>query len=184
MSRQRMNRTFLWFSALAWGVGLGAKLFDLLVLASAWGASPPSSLALYPYGVHWPINPGSFFQPLSGLLLVGGLGTLIAGWKTHGSDRAWLATPRYCFHNDLDRYADDFLANDQRALCDLERKNSAERGRTDTTRAPLDYRGFLPSSRYSGGLCLRSPINQHPLPRRRSAFVNRAQKFAVKAAQS
>jgi hypothetical protein len=97
MSRQRLTRTFLWFSVLAWGVGLGAKLFDLLVLASAWGASPPSSLALYPYGVHWPINPGSFFQPLSGLLLVASLGTLIAGWKTHGSYRAWLATPVIAF---------------------------------------------------------------------------------------
>jgi hypothetical protein len=93
MSRKRLTRTFLWISVLAWGVGLGAKLFDLLVLASAWGASPPSSLALYPYGVQWPINPGTFFQPLSSLLLVASLGALIAGWKTQGNYRNWLAAP-------------------------------------------------------------------------------------------
>jgi hypothetical protein len=93
MSRERLTRTFLWVSVLAWGVGFGAKLFDLLVLASAWGASPPSSLVLYPYGIHWPINPGDFFQPLSGLLLVASLGALIAGWKTRGSYRNWLAAP-------------------------------------------------------------------------------------------
>jgi hypothetical protein len=93
MSRERLTRMFLWASVLAWGVGLGAKLFDLLVLASAWGASPPSSLMLYPYGSHWPINPGTFFQPLSGLLLVASSGALIAGWTTRGSYRTWLAVP-------------------------------------------------------------------------------------------
>ena len=93
MSREKLTRTFLWISVLAWGVGLGAKLFDLLVLASAWSASPPSSLALYPYGPHWPINPGNFFQPLSGLLLVASLGALIAGWPTRGRYRSWLAAP-------------------------------------------------------------------------------------------
>jgi hypothetical protein len=84
---------FLWFSVLAWGVGLGAKLFDLLVLATAWGASPPGSLALYPYGPHWPVNPGDFFQPLSGFLLVASLGALIAGWKAGENYRNWLAVP-------------------------------------------------------------------------------------------
>lgn len=93
MSREKLTRAFLWVSVLAWGVGLGAKLFDLLVLASAWGAKPPSSLALYPYGPNWPVNPGVFFQPLSGLLLVVSSGALIAGWKTGRSYRIWLALP-------------------------------------------------------------------------------------------
>jgi hypothetical protein len=93
MSREQLTRSFLWVSVAAWGVALGAKLFDLLVLSSAWGSSPPSSLALYPYGVHWPVNPGNFFQPVSGLLLVASLGALIAGWKTRGSYRNWLAAP-------------------------------------------------------------------------------------------
>ena len=97
MSRRSLTRTFLWVSVLAWGVRLGAKLFDLLVLASAWGASPPSSLALYPYGTHWPVNPGDFFQPLSVLLLVASLGALIAGWTTGGSYRNWLAAPVVAF---------------------------------------------------------------------------------------
>jgi hypothetical protein len=31
---------------------VGAKLFDLLVVAGAWSASPPESLKLMPYGPH------------------------------------------------------------------------------------------------------------------------------------
>ena len=42
-------RFFLWVSVIAWGVVLGAKLFDLLVLAGAWSAAPPESLSLLPY---------------------------------------------------------------------------------------------------------------------------------------
>jgi hypothetical protein len=28
---------FLWLSVISWGIGLGAKVFDLVVLARAWG---------------------------------------------------------------------------------------------------------------------------------------------------
>ena len=64
------------------GIGLGAKLFDLVVVASAWGASPPASLELLPYGKAYPVDPGTFFQPLSAVILVGSIGALIAGWKS------------------------------------------------------------------------------------------------------
>jgi hypothetical protein len=93
MSRERLFCVFLWLSVLGWGFGAGAKLFDLLVLAGAWGAAPPSSLSLHPYGQHWPINPGDFFQPLSAVLLISSAGALISGWKTRGAYRAWLAAP-------------------------------------------------------------------------------------------
>ncbi len=73
---------FLWMSALGWGVGLGAKLFDLLVVAGAWAAAPPTSFALLPYGPRFPMNPGDFFQPLSLVMTVGILGAIISGWKT------------------------------------------------------------------------------------------------------
>jgi hypothetical protein len=33
-------RFFLWVSVLTWGVLLGAKLFDLRVVAGAWSARP------------------------------------------------------------------------------------------------------------------------------------------------
>ena len=71
MSRERWARVFLWFSVFGWGIGLGAKLFDLIVVASAWGAAPPASLSLMPYGPHYPLNPGDFFQPLSALMVGG-----------------------------------------------------------------------------------------------------------------
>ena len=48
----RLTRIFLWISVIAWGVLLGAKLFDLRVLVGAWSASPPESLSLLPYGPH------------------------------------------------------------------------------------------------------------------------------------
>ncbi len=92
-TRVRFLQPFLWLAVLAWGVGLGAKLFDLLVVAGAWGAAPPASLALLPYGKQYPIDPGDFFQPLSGLLLVGAVGTLTAGWRTPRGYRVWLWTP-------------------------------------------------------------------------------------------
>jgi len=88
---------FLWLSILAGGIGLGAKMFDLLVLAGAWGASPPGSLMLMPYGARYPIDPGNFFQPLSAILLVAFLGALISGWKTPLEYRVWLWLPLLMF---------------------------------------------------------------------------------------
>ena len=90
MSREQLTRGFLWFSVFGWGIGLGAKLFDLIVVARAWGAAPAASLALMPYGPHYPMNPGDFFQPLSALMVVGILGALISGWKTPLEYRIWL----------------------------------------------------------------------------------------------
>jgi len=86
----RALRVFLWISVLSWGVGLGAKLFDLIVVAGAWSAGPPGSLALLPYGPHYPINPGGFFLPLSVLMLIGVVGSLISGWKADFALRVWL----------------------------------------------------------------------------------------------
>jgi hypothetical protein len=97
MSRSKLTGIFLWLAVLSWGVGLGAKLFDLLVVARAWGASPPASLVLYPYGRAWPLNPGDFFQPLSVLILAGALGALISGWKTAAEYRVWLWLPVIAF---------------------------------------------------------------------------------------
>jgi hypothetical protein len=97
MSRAQLTRGFLWFSVLGWGIGLGAKLFDLIVVAGAWGAAPPSSLALMPYGPRYPMNPGDFFQPLSALMVVGILGALISGWKTRPEYRIWLWVPVIAF---------------------------------------------------------------------------------------
>ena len=96
MSREQL-RGFLWFSVLGWGIGLGAKLFDLIVLAGAWGAAPPTSLALMPYGPRYPMDPGGFFQPLSALMVVGILGALISGWKTRLEYRIWLCVPVITF---------------------------------------------------------------------------------------
>jgi hypothetical protein len=62
-------------------VALGAKLFDLVVIAGAWSAAPPASLTLLPYGPHYRIDPGGFFLPLSIFNLIGMLGALISGWK-------------------------------------------------------------------------------------------------------
>ena len=95
--RLRLMRIFLWISVLGWGIGLGAKLFDLLVLAGAWSVAPPASLALLPYGPRFPMNPGDFFQPLSALMVVGILGALISGWKTPLQYRVWLWVPVITF---------------------------------------------------------------------------------------
>ena len=57
--RQWLMQAFLWVSVLAWGIGVGAKLYDLRVVAGAWSAAPPESLRLLPYGPHFPVDPGS-----------------------------------------------------------------------------------------------------------------------------
>ena len=75
-------------------------------------------------------------------------------------------------HNHLDLHSDDFLADDQRTLCGLERKTGDERGRADTTRPPLDDRGFFARSCNRGRLRLSDSINQRPLPHPESAFVS------------
>ena len=97
MSRERWTRGFLWVSILGFAVGLGAKLFDLVVLAGAWSASPPASFDLLPYGRRWPVDPGNFFQPLSAIMLIGILGTVIAGWKTPWRYKVWLVVPLIAF---------------------------------------------------------------------------------------
>ncbi len=86
----RLMRFFLWASVIGWGIGLGAKLFDLLVVAGAWSASPPGSFALLPYGPRFPMNPGDFFQPLSAVMALGILGALISGWRAPLEIRLWL----------------------------------------------------------------------------------------------
>jgi|SRR5437879_3610589 len=88
--RVKWTRAFLWVSVLAWGIGVGAKLYDLRVLAAAWSAAPPESLTLLPYGARFPVDPGAFFLPTSVLTLVAALGALISGWKTPLGYRLWL----------------------------------------------------------------------------------------------
>jgi len=90
MKRMRLLRAFLWLSVFAWGIGAGAKLYDLIVVAGAWSASPPESLSLMPYGAHYPVMPGQFFAPTSGATLIGGVRALICGWRTPASYRVWL----------------------------------------------------------------------------------------------
>ncbi|PTY03115.1 hypothetical protein DB347_22595 [Opitutaceae bacterium EW11] len=72
----------LWLLVLSWAVALGAKIFDLLVVAMAWGASPPASFQYLPYGKAYPIDPGNFFQPLSALILLTLVAALALGWRT------------------------------------------------------------------------------------------------------
>jgi hypothetical protein len=91
--RARWLLLFLWLAVSFWGLGLGAKLFELVVLIPAWSADPPRSLNLLPYGPRWPNNPGAFFQPLSALLLLATLGTLTAGWRSTAPFKVLLWIP-------------------------------------------------------------------------------------------
>lgn len=80
--RKRVTRFFLWASVLMWGPLLGAKVFDLIVLAGAWSGSPPSSLRLLPYGSDYPVDTGEFFIPSSAILLFVTFGAVVSGWRT------------------------------------------------------------------------------------------------------
>jgi hypothetical protein len=93
MNREGVTRAFLWLAALVGGPLLGAKLFDLLVLAGAWSAHPPQSLAMMPYGKAWPVDTGVFFIPFSAAMLIAGFGALTAGWKTPWHYRWLLCVP-------------------------------------------------------------------------------------------
>ncbi len=93
MTRERATRAFLWVAVLVGGPLLGAKLFDLLVLAGAWSANPPTSLVMMPYGKAWPVDTGVFFIPFSAAMLVAGFGALTAGWRTPWRYRWLLCLP-------------------------------------------------------------------------------------------
>lgn len=95
--RLRVLQCFLWLSVLGFGIGLGAKLFDLVVVAGAWSASPPASFALLPYGPRYPVDPGDFFIPLSGVIVVGIFGALATGWQSPRRLRIWLLLPAIMF---------------------------------------------------------------------------------------
>jgi hypothetical protein len=88
--RIRLTRIFLWVAVLAWGIGVGAKLYDLRVVAGAWSAAPPQSLKLLPYGPHFPVDPGKFFIPTSLATLVAAFGALFGAWETPLKYRFWL----------------------------------------------------------------------------------------------
>lgn len=92
-NRERITRAFLWLAVLVGGPLLGAKLFDLLVLAGAWSARPPASLAMMPYGKAWPVDTGAFFIPFSAAMLIAGFGALIAGRRTPWRYRWLLCLP-------------------------------------------------------------------------------------------
>lgn len=96
-ARLRVLQCFLWISVLSCGIGLGAKLFDLVVVAGAWSAAPPASFALLPYGPRYPIDPGDFFIPLSAVIVVGVFGALVAGWRSPRRLRIWLLLPAVTF---------------------------------------------------------------------------------------
>ncbi len=81
---------FVRVSVLGWGIALGAKLFDLIVVTGAWSASPPRSLAFLPYGPRFRVEAGQFFLPVSVLVVTGAIGALIAGWGTPWDYRSWL----------------------------------------------------------------------------------------------
>jgi len=89
----RMTRALLWVSVIAWGVLLGGKLFDHVVLAAAWSANPPESLNLLPYGERYPVDTGDYFFPSSVALLLCSLGLFISGWRTPLGYRLCLILP-------------------------------------------------------------------------------------------
>lgn len=93
MRRETITKAFLIQAVLVGGPLVGAKLFDLLVLAGAWSADPPDSLAMMPYGEHWPVDTGVFFIPFSAAMLIASFGALIAGWKTPWRYRWLLCVP-------------------------------------------------------------------------------------------
>ncbi len=80
ITRDQWLMIFLWISVIAWSLGLGGKLFELVVVIPAWAANPPTSLALMPYGPQYPFNPGDFFLPLGLVTLIGCLGSVICAW--------------------------------------------------------------------------------------------------------
>ncbi len=88
-----ITRGFLWLAVLVGGPLVGAKLFDLVVLAGAWSAHPPASLAMMPYGKAWPVDTGVFFIPFSAAMLVAAFGALAAGWRTPWRYRWLLCVP-------------------------------------------------------------------------------------------
>ena len=92
-NREGVTKAFLWLAVLVGGPLVGAKLFDLIVLAGAWSAHPPQSLAMMPYGEAWPVDTGIFFIPFSAAMLIAGFGALTAGWTTPWRYRWLLCIP-------------------------------------------------------------------------------------------
>lgn len=93
VNRKGITLAFLWLAVLVGGPLLGAKLFDLIVLAGAWGANLPASLAMMPYGEAWPVDTGVFFIPFLAAMLIAGFGALIARWRTPWRYRWLLCLP-------------------------------------------------------------------------------------------
>jgi hypothetical protein len=78
----KVTRGLLWVSVVSWGVLLGGKLFDHVVLVGAWSNNPPESLGLLPYGERFPVDTGDYFFPSSVALLLCSFGLFFSGWRT------------------------------------------------------------------------------------------------------
>ena len=89
----RSLKVLLWIAVIASLICLGGMLFDLVVVSTAWGADPPESLKLMPYGPRYPHNPGDFGIPASILILVSYFGALIAGRKGSSTVKVLLIVP-------------------------------------------------------------------------------------------
>jgi hypothetical protein len=78
----RMTRGLLWVSVVVWGLLVGGKMFDHMVLVGAWSANPPESLSRLPYGERFPVDTGDYFFPSSVAPLLCSCGLFISGWRT------------------------------------------------------------------------------------------------------
>jgi hypothetical protein len=88
-----MTRGLLWVSVVVWGLLVGGKMFDHMVLVGAWSANPPESLSLLPYGERFPVDTGDYFFPSSVALLLCSCGLFISGWRTPPRYRLRLLLP-------------------------------------------------------------------------------------------
>jgi len=81
----------LWgtLSAAAFWVGLGAEVFDLVVIAPLWTAAPPLSVKTWAELALRP-QPERFFVPFAAVLMLATLLAWLSGLGVRGSRRWWL----------------------------------------------------------------------------------------------
>ncbi len=78
--RVRLTRIFLWLSVLAGGTLIGAKLYDLVVVAGAWSAAPPG---VFDANAIWATFPRRLAVSAPSILAVW-IFTVVAFWPRNG----------------------------------------------------------------------------------------------------
>lgn len=86
---------FLWVSVIAWGLWLGALVYEMNTVIPLWSSNLPQSAIEWNARPGFRFNPTPYYVPVALTTVFSSLLALILGWRTGGRTN-WLLTSSLC----------------------------------------------------------------------------------------